>query len=125
MDDFRNIWKGQCTAARSIRTRFGTLSALDYLIGEKLLSYASRAAAKPELARELPRFVAEIRDIFSRDEIAHYLDHLDRITAIEDEQASDEDDDDFFSDSPAELAAKQARFIQLKDLLTSSVLGIA
>jgi hypothetical protein len=44
------------------------------------------------------------------------------MAAIEDEQAAN-DDDDFLSDSPEQLAAKRARFVQLKELLTSTVLG--
>jgi hypothetical protein len=121
---FQDIWKEQCAAARSVRVRHGTLSSLDYLIGEKLLTYAETAVTRPEFARELPRFVAEIRDIFSSEEIRHYLDHLDRMAAIEDEHAPNENDDsDFFSESPEQLAAKRARLAQLRELLTSAVLG--
>jgi hypothetical protein len=119
---FQDIWKQQCVAARSVRVQHGTLSALDYLIGEKLLTYADTAVTRPEFARGLPRFVAEVRDIFSGEEIRHYLDHLERMAAIEDEQAAN-DDDDFLSDSPEQLAAKRARFVQLKELLTSTALG--
>jgi hypothetical protein len=119
---FQDIWKQQCVAARGVRVQHGTLSALDYLIGEKLLTYADTAVTRPEFARGLPRFVAEVRDIFSGEEIRHYLDHLERMAAIEDEQAAN-DDDDFLSDSPEQLAAKRARFVQLKELLTSTVLG--
>jgi hypothetical protein len=119
---FQDIWKQQCVAARSVRVQHGTLSALDYLIGEKLLTYADTAVTRPEFARELPRFVAEVRDIFSGEEIRHYLDHLERMAAIEDKQAAN-DDDDFLSDSPEQLAAKRARFVQLKELLTSTALG--
>ena len=118
---FQDIWKQQCVAARSVRVQHGTVSALDYLIGEKLLTYADTAVTRPEFARELPRFVAEVRDIFSGEEIRHYLDHLERMAAIEDEQAAN--DDDFLSDSPEQLAAKRARFVQLKELLMSTVLG--
>ena len=35
----------------------------DYLIGEKLLIYAETAMTRPEFARELPRFIAEVREI--------------------------------------------------------------
>ena len=119
---FQDIWKQQCVAARSVRVQHGALSALDYLIGEKLLTYADTAVTRPEFARGLPRFVAEVRDIFSGEEIRHYLDHLERMAAIEDKQAAN-DDDDFLSDSPEQLAAKRARFVQLKELLTSTVLG--
>jgi hypothetical protein len=121
---FQDVWKQQCDAARSIRVRHGILSALDYLIGEKLMTYADTAVTRPEFARELPRFVAEVRDIFSGEEIRHYLDHLERMAAIEDEQAADENhDDDFLEDSAEQRAANRARFAQLRELLTSTVLG--
>jgi hypothetical protein len=121
---FQDIWKQQCVAARSIRVQHGILSALDYLIGEKLLTYAETAVTRPEFARELPRFVAEVRDIFSREEIGHYLDHLERMAAIEDEQVPKEnDDDDFLGDSTDQLVAKRLRLAQLKELLTSTMLG--
>jgi len=140
---YQDIWKQQCVAARSIRVQHGILSALDYLIGEKLLTYADTAVTKPAFARELPRFVAEVRDIFSGEEIRHYLDHLERMAAIEDEQATDEDNSDFLKDSADQVAeqatdednsdflkdsadqvaAKRVRFAQLRELLTSTVLG--
>jgi hypothetical protein len=121
---FHDSWKEQCVAARSIRVQYGILSALDYLIGEKLMTCADAAATRPEFARELPPFVAKIRDLFSGEEIRHYLDHLERVAAIEDEQATNENDDsNLFGDSPEELAAKRARLAQLRELLTSTVLG--
>jgi hypothetical protein len=121
---FQDIWKKQCRAARSVRSQHGILSCMDYLIGEKLLTYADTAVTRPEFARELPRFVADIRDIFSGEEIRHYLDHLQRMAAIEDEHPpNDSGDGDYFSDSPEEVAAKRARLTQLRELLTSTVLG--
>jgi hypothetical protein len=78
---------------------------------------------RPGFARELPRFVAEVRDIFSLEEIRLYLEHLERMAAIEDQQAANEDDDDFFSYSPDQLAAKRAGFALLSELLTSTLLG--
>jgi hypothetical protein len=123
MDKFQDIWKEQCVAARGVRAQHGILSALDYLIGEKLLTYAEMAVTRPEFARELPRFVAEVRDIFNGEEIRHYLDHLERMAAREDEQTLNEDDSELFGDFPDRLAAKRARLAQLKELLTSTVLG--
>jgi len=52
-----------------VREQHGVVSALDYLIGEKLMTYAETAIGRPEFARELPRFVAEIWSIFSAEEI--------------------------------------------------------
>ena len=45
------------------------------------------------------------------------------VAAIEDEQVVNENDDDFLSDSPEQLAAKRAHFAPLNKLLTSTVLG--
>ena len=120
---FQDIWKEQCAAAGGIRDRHGVASALDYLIGEKLLGYAKAAVTRPEFARELPRFVAEVRTLFSAEEISLYLDHLERVAAFEDEQVPADDDDDFLMDAPEQRAAARARLTQLKDLLTSNMLG--
>jgi hypothetical protein len=122
---FQDIWKEQCVAARSVRAQYGILFALDYLIGEKLLIYAETAVTRPEFARELPRFVAEVREMFSGEEIGHYLNHLERMAVIEDEEAGNQGDDELFDDSPEQRAAKRARLAQLKELLTSPVLGTA
>jgi hypothetical protein len=121
---FQDIWKEQCVAARSVRAQHGILSALDYLIGEKLLIYAETATTRPEFAREMPRFVAEVRKIFSGEEIARYLNHLERMASIEDQQVRNQDDE-LFDDPPDQRAAERARLAQLKELLTSPVLGTA
>ena len=120
---FQDIWKEQCEAACSVRDQHGVVSALDYLIGEKLLNFAEAAVTRPEFARELPRLVAEVRNIFSAEEIRHYLDHLERMAAFEDKHASAEGDGDLVMDTPEQRAAARARLAQLKDLLTSNVLG--
>lgn len=52
---------------------FGAKSALDYLIGEKLLSLAEEAERRPEFARELPRFLAAVWRIFNQYELAGYV----------------------------------------------------
>jgi phosphopantothenate synthetase len=58
---FQDVWKEQCAAAARIRDEHGVRSAFDYLVGEKLMTFADVAVTRPEFARELPRFVAEIR----------------------------------------------------------------
>jgi hypothetical protein len=123
---YQDIWKEQCQAARGVRQRHGVVSALDYLIGEKLLDYAEMAVTRPEFARELPSFVAEIRSIFSADEIRTCLEHLDRMRRLDDEALSAEPSgDDASIETPAERAAAAERFRRLKELLTSTVLGTA
>jgi len=62
---FYEIWIEQCQAAREIRLRYGLKAAFDYLVAEKLLNFADAAAADPEFARELPRFVARQRLVYT------------------------------------------------------------
>ena len=50
----------QCEAAQTVRERFGLKAAFDYIVGEKLLNFASAASTHPEFARELPRFVSDL-----------------------------------------------------------------
>jgi hypothetical protein len=120
---FQDIWKEQCEAARSVRDRYGVVAALDYLIGEKLLNYAETAVTRPEFARELPRFVAGVREMFGAEEIGHYLDHLERKAAFEDELAPAEDEGDILMETAEQRTAARTRLAQLKDLLTSHMLG--
>jgi len=121
---FQDIWQDQCEAAREVREQHGVISALDYLIGEKLMIFAETAVGRPEFARELPRFVAEIRRIFSAEEIRLYLQHLERMDAQEEEGLSTEPaDDDFMVETPEQRTARRARLAWLKELLTATVLG--
>jgi hypothetical protein len=57
---FEKVWVQQCRATKAIKRRFGAKSALDYLVGEKLISFADAARAHPAFARELPKFLAAI-----------------------------------------------------------------
>ncbi len=70
---FEKVWTGQCKATKGIKRRFGAKSALDYLIGEKLTTFADAAERHPEFARELPRFLAAIWRVFNQYEIAGYV----------------------------------------------------
>jgi hypothetical protein len=62
-------WFEQCRVTTTIKERHGLKSAFDYLVSEKLLDFARAAEREPELARQLPRFVSEVRRIFDADEI--------------------------------------------------------
>jgi hypothetical protein len=70
---FEKVWVDQCRATKAIKRRFGAKSALDYLIGEKLISFAEAARDHPAVARELPKFLAAIWHIFNEYEIAGYV----------------------------------------------------
>jgi hypothetical protein len=63
----------QCKATSGTKRRFGVKSALDYLIREKLLNFADAAEERPEFARELPRFLAEVWKTVNQYEIAGYV----------------------------------------------------
>jgi hypothetical protein len=87
------IWIEQCYAARCVEDEFGTPKALDYLIGEKFLNYIEAADDHPEWRAELPAFVAEIKTIFERWQLAEYLEKA-RQTEPFDPSIYDEEDDD-------------------------------
>jgi hypothetical protein len=70
---FEKVWVEQCRATRVIKRRFGAKSALDYLIGEKLPSFADLAKDHSEFAAELPRFLSAIYRVFNPYEIAGYV----------------------------------------------------
>ena len=70
---FEKIWIEQCRATRAIKRRFGVKDALDYLVGEKLRTFADAARHDAEFARELPRFLAAIGRVFNAYEIAGYV----------------------------------------------------
>ncbi|MGH9760542.1 MAG: hypothetical protein ACREDR_17920 [Blastocatellia bacterium] len=70
---FERIWLEQFKATKAIRERFGVGSALDYLVGEKLMMFSSAAQCRPEFALELPKFLAAIWQMFNQYELAGYI----------------------------------------------------
>jgi hypothetical protein len=73
MDEFSDIWIDQCDAAREIRDDWGTQKALGYLVGKKLVNYIRAADSDPSRAGNVPKFAAEIRQIFTDEELrAHF-----------------------------------------------------
>ena len=82
MVEFHKIWIAQCEAARDIREAYGREKALGYLIGEKLVDFVRAADRHPEFAEELPRFLAEIQQIFQPWELREYLDGIRRVGAL-------------------------------------------
>jgi hypothetical protein len=121
---FQDIWKDQCKAAEGIAARFDTVQALDYLIGEKLDVYANSATTRPEFARELPRFLAEIRRIFSRYDIAAYFEGLERDAVVPNSgpHAKKLEDSGLLM-SVADRRARIKRLQQLKVMLLVETLG--
>jgi hypothetical protein len=80
--DFHRQWITQCEAARDIKCRFGLGSALEYLVGEKLLNFIDASAQRPEFKRELPHFLAEIKRVFGPAEIRPYANRLERRASL-------------------------------------------
>jgi len=122
-DKTHHIWIEQCEAARSIRDRFGLEAAFDYVVGEKLMNFASAAHDHPAFASELPRFVSEVRRMFSADEIRTQLARLEREETERDAENGDPDEDEVHYESPAKAAERARQFHTIKDLLTADVLG--
>jgi hypothetical protein len=73
---FERVWIEQCQAARRVKEHFGLADALDYLIGEKLLTFAEVAEQRAEFMHELPDFLQEIRAVFSLEETSEYATQL-------------------------------------------------
>jgi hypothetical protein len=116
-----HIWIEQCEAAQAIKARFGLTAAFDYLVGEKLVNFASAASKHPDFAQELPRFVSEVRRMFAPDEIRRHLAQIERAQ----NEKHDEflDDDDPFRESPTAAAERVRQFALIKELLTAATLG--
>ncbi len=121
MIEFHKIWIEQCEAARDIREAFGVQKALGYLIGEKLLNFLRAANDDAAFAGEVPSFVAEIRDIFDRDEIRTYLDTVQRVGALghvaTDEAYEDMREAGAIDEDPVEWAEDILLIERVKELL--------
>jgi hypothetical protein len=115
------IWIEQCEAAQTIKARFGLTAAFDYVVGEKLMNYASAASIHPDFARELPRFVSEVRRMFTPDEIGAHLAQIERAPNENDIDVLEEDDP--LRESPTAVEDRVRKFLLIKELLTATTLG--
>jgi hypothetical protein len=122
--EFHKIWIEQCAATEGIRERFGLESALDYLIGEKIFSFVRAAEQDPDFAAELPAFIAEIRRLFTAEEIRDYLDRLERTKFMAPEEPELEIDDldgeaeeEPWPENPVLGAEELLRFSRVRQLL--------
>ena len=118
---WHEIWLEQCEAAKTIRLRHGVESAFDYVVGEKLLTFAQAASEHPEFARAMPRFVSRVRGMFTVQEMETHLARTERRRREMEEAALDDEDPGFRDD---EATAERARqFDLVKELLTAPALG--
>jgi hypothetical protein len=115
------IWIEQCEATHTIRARFGLKAAFDYLVGEKLINFDNVASRHRDFAQELPRFISEVRRMFTPAEIGAQLTRIEREQNQEEEDVLDEDD--LFDENPASSAERARRFAMIKELLTATALG--
>jgi len=127
---FHKIWVKQCTAAEHIKLRYGSNAAFDYIVAEKLFNFADAATAHPEFARELPRFVARVRRLFTAEEIRAHLNRIEleqqefdaNINRRDEFDEQDEQlEDGLESTTAAEERARQ--FAVIIELLTAAELG--
>ena len=126
---FHEIWIEQCDAAHAIKLRYGVKAAFDYLVAEKLFNFVDSATSRPEFARELPRFVAYVRSLFTPQEIQTQLARIAtqqrEFAAVNDNQDGDEldGDDELIRETPQEIARRARQFAAIKQLLTAAELG--
>lgn len=116
------VWIEQCKAVQTIKARFGLKAAFEYIVGEKLLNFAEVSAHNSDFARELPRFVSEVRSMFPPDEVATQLLELERAQNEKDKDSLEEEDDPL-GDSPGAATVRLRRFNLMKELLTATTLG--
>ena len=118
---FQDIWIEQCEAALSIKARIGVGDAFGYLVGEKLVNYVEASQDRPEFARELPRFVSEIRQIFTREEISENLREVEsRFKAELLKAKSGHGSDEYFTKC---AISDPNHLMNMKEMLLSSHLG--
>jgi hypothetical protein len=90
----RELWQGYCEAVPGIRERFGLANALEYVVGEKLMTFSQMAETDEKFRAELPAFCERIRCLFTRAEIQGYFESAERESAIDVElleEASEEE----------------------------------
>ena len=80
--EFHKIWIEQCEAAEQIEAEYGPEKAMGYLIGEKLLNFLDTAETRPEWRAEIPQFVAEIKSMFERWQLAQFFETPRRLGAL-------------------------------------------
>jgi hypothetical protein len=97
------IWIEQCEATRGIEDEFGTDRALSYLIGEKFLNYLEAAERDADFRAKIPAFVAEIKKIFERWQLAEYLKKARQTEPFDSDDYEGEDPEDIEVEREADI----------------------
>ena len=118
---WHEIWKEQCEAAEAIMYCYGVESAFNYVVGEKLPSYAEAAAKYPEFARALPGFVSRVRRMFTPEELQEHLARIEHLRFQPAEASPQERDAGLKARKAATGRARQ--FEQVRNLLTAPALA--
>ena len=118
---WHEIWMEQCEAAEAIKVRHGAESAFDYVVGEKLLTFAQAATEHPEFVRTLPRFVSRVRGMFIAQELESHLARIERIRRENELAAMEVHEPDL--EDPTAVAERARQFDFVKELLTAPALG--
>ena len=103
------------------QSSFGLKTAFDYIVGEKLINFAEAASRHRDFAYELPRFISEVRGMFTPEEIGTQLTRIERERNQEEEDVLDEDDP--LGEDPTSIAERARQFMTIKELLTATTLG--
>jgi hypothetical protein len=87
---------------------FGTDKALDYLIREKFLNFLEAAETDAEFRGEIPAFVAAIRTIFERWQLAEELERARRTEPFDPDLYDEEEDPEDIEDHRQEEIRRSA-----------------
>ena len=93
----REQWREYCELVPGLRAQFGLPSAIGYVVGEKLMTFAHLAETDPEFREELPGFCSSIRGLFTNTELQQHFAFVDRdaefdATLFEDASSEDADE---------------------------------
>ena len=106
------IWIEQCEAARAIEDEFGTDKSLEYLIGETFLNFLEAAEDDAEFRAEIPAFVAKIKDMFERWQLAGYLENARQTEQFDASVYDDPEDAEFEQRSEIQQSANDLLLVE-------------
>ena len=118
---WQDVWMEQCEAAEAIMHRFGVEPAFDYIVGEKLVSFAQAAAERPEFAQALPGFVSRLRRMFTAEEMQDNFTRFERLLRDREETASEAPE--LSIEDPKAPAERARQLGLLRELLFAPALG--
>ena len=118
---WQDVWMEQCEAAEAVMHRFGVEAAFDYIVGEKLVSFAQAAAERPEFAQALPGFVSRLRRMFTAEEMQDNFTRFERLLRDKEEAAAEAPE--LSIEDPKAIAERARQLGLLRELLFAPALG--